>query len=62
MKNDVKPIWEDNININGGCWSFKIFENQASELWEDLSLLFLTNNLLNNSDECVGLSICQKKK
>ena len=61
MKNDVKPIWEDENNKNGGCWSFKIFENQANELWEDLSTLFVTNNLLSNSDECVGLSICLKK-
>ena len=61
MKNDVKPIWEDDVNKNGGCWSFKIFENQASELWEDLSTLFVTDELLNNSDECVGLSICLKK-
>ena len=46
MKNDVKPIWEDENNKNGGCWSFKIFENQANELWEDLSTLFVTDNLL----------------
>lgn len=61
MKNDVKPIWEDESNKNGGCWSFKIFENQANELWEDLSTLFVTDDLLDNSDECVGLSICLKK-
>lgn len=61
MKNDVKPIWEDDSNKNGGCWSFKIFENQANELWEELSTLFVTDNLLKNSDECVGLSICLKK-
>ena len=61
MKNDVKPIWEDENNKKGGCWSFKIFENQANELWEDLSTLFVTDSLLNKSDECVGLSICLKK-
>jgi translation initiation factor 4E len=61
MKTGVKPIWEDEINKKGGCWSFKIFENQANELWEDLSILFVTDNLLSNSDECVGLSICLKK-
>ena len=61
MKNDIKPIWEDENNKKGGCWSFKIFENQANELWEDLSTLFVTDNLLSKSDECVGLSICLKK-
>jgi len=61
MKNNIKPIWEDKSNKNGGCWSFKIFENQACELWEDLSVLFVTENLLSISEECVGLSICLKK-
>ena len=61
MKENIKPIWEDENNKNGGCWSFKIFENQANELWEDLSTLFVTDNLLTNNDECVGLSICLKK-
>lgn len=61
MKQDVKPIWEDESNKKGGCWSFKIFENQAMELWGDLSTLFVTDSLLSDSDECVGLSICLKK-
>lgn len=61
MKNNVKPIWEDDSNKKGGCWSFKIFENQANELWEDLSTLFVTDNLLNKPEECVGISICLKK-
>jgi hypothetical protein len=60
MKSDIKPIWEDEKNKNGGCWSFKIFENQSNELWENLSTLFVTNNILNN-DDCVGISICLKK-
>ena len=60
MKDNIKPIWEDKDNKNGGCWSFKIFQNQASELWEDLSTLFVTNKLLTNN-ECNGISICIKK-
>lgn len=63
MKENVLPIWEDENNINGGCWSFKVFNNQAEELWEEVSLLFITNNLLisNNDDEIVGLSVTIKK-
>lgn len=60
MKNDVKPIWEDPNNINGGCWSFKIADNMAEELWEDLSVLLVTNELAENT-EVVGLSISIKK-
>ena len=62
MKNNVKPIWEDEMNMNGGCWSFKISENQVNELWEELSVLLVTNELLSKfKDEIVGLSLCLKK-
>lgn len=62
MKDDITPIWEDPKNINGGCWSFKVQEDQAEELWEDLSVYLVTNNLCNKiNDEVVGLSICLKK-
>jgi translation initiation factor 4E len=60
MKNDIKPIWEDDNNKDGGCWSFKVYENQVGELWEDISVLFVNKKLLNNND-CVGLSVSQKK-
>ena len=60
MKNDIMPIWEDLTNINGGCWSFKIDESMADELWEDLSVLLVTNELIEGC-EAVGLSISVKK-
>lgn len=61
MKDDIQPIWEDEHNINGGCWSFKVDNTMAPELWEDLSVLFVNNLILNNDMECTGLSIAQKK-
>lgn len=64
MKNDIQPIWEDEHNKNGGCWSFKIDEKNINEIWEQLSILLVTEELLNeNNDQnlIVGLSICLKK-
>ena len=67
MRDNVSPIWEDSENINGGCWSFKVQEEQAEELWEDLSVNLVCNSLLQTnkqaslSDEIMGLSICLKK-
>ena len=62
IKDGITPIWEDIENINGGCWSFKIQEDQSDELWKDLSVYLVTNLLCQNlSDEIVGLSICLKK-
>ena len=60
MKNNIKPIWEDSYNINGGCWSFKVIDTIAHELWEDLSVLLVCNELLT-CNEVVGLSISMKK-
>lgn len=62
MREDVTPIWEDMMNISGGCWSFKIQEDQADELWEDLSTNLVCGILCPSiNDEIMGLSICLKK-
>lgn len=62
MREDVTPIWEDPKNINGGCWSFKIQEDQSEDLWEDLSVYLVCNELCPSIvDEIMGLSICLKK-
>ncbi len=60
MKNDVKPVWEDPINMKGGCWSYKIGDSMAAELWEDLSVLIVTNELVQGTTS-LGLSITLKK-
>lgn len=61
MKENIKPIWEDSNNIKGGCFSFKINTYQTKELWNDLSLFLITNQISNLEDDILGLSICQKK-
>jgi hypothetical protein len=62
MKSNVTPIWEDPININGGCWSFKIHEDNAYDLWEELSLHLMCGSLCPNiHNEIMGLSVCLKK-
>ncbi len=60
MKNDTQPVWEDPINMKGGCWSFKIVDSMASELWEDLSVLIVSNELIQGTI-ALGLSITLKK-
>ena len=48
MKNDIMPIWEDPRNTNGGCWSFKVPDNMVHNLWEDISILLVTNELVES--------------
>ena len=61
MKNDITPIWEDPNNKDGGCWSFKVNDNLAQDLWNDLSIQLVTENLSSVKDDIVGLSACLKK-
>ena len=61
MKDNVNPIWEDENNINGGCWSFKIHSSQSQDLWDDLSTYLVTENLSLKANYITGLSICLKK-
>ena len=61
MQDKTTPLWEDVENKNGGCWSFKIHENQAQELWNDLSSYLVTEQLSTNNNELTGISICLKK-
>lgn len=60
MKNNITPLWEDKMNINGGCWSLKININLAEKLWEYLSILLVGENIYDNNN-INGLSICVKK-
>jgi len=62
MKNEVPPIWEDSLNINGGCWSFKTNIEQAPELWKELSIYLVCDIICSDIKvEIMGLSICLKK-
>ena len=61
MQKNVSPIWEDPMNCKGGCWSFKIQESQAQELWNDLSIYLVTENISSCSNDITGISICLKK-
>jgi len=61
MKNDIQPIWEDPVNLNGGCWSYKIHEEQSENLWNELASYLVCEQIINNPDESVGLSISLKK-
>ena len=51
MKNDITPMWEDNENKKGGCWSFKIQEKESSKLWEELSLYLVSETISKIDDE-----------
>jgi hypothetical protein len=65
FRSNINPLWEDPLNENGGCFSFKVYNNKVVNIWKLLvySLVGETlcvkrehNNLIN------GISISPKRK
>jgi len=64
MREHILPIWEDEYNNNGGCFSYKLYnDNLYEKLFNILSLLFGENLGINNeiSENINGISISPKK-
>lgn len=60
MRNSTLPIWEDNNNKLGGCWSIKIPTEKAYELWIKLSIYLVGENITTEQNLVTGISICAK--
>ena len=41
MKENIKPIYEDKKNINGGYWSMRITKKDSDILLEKICILFM---------------------
>jgi len=61
MKNDIKPIWEDILNRNGGTCSFKLELNDALKLWDDFNIKMITGKLIDKMDDINGISFSPRK-
>jgi len=60
MKKNVHPIWEDENNKSGGCWSIKIPVIKSFDLWLKLSMYIIGETLIDDEYLINGLSICAK--
>lgn len=61
MKNNIRPIWEDNCNIEGGAFSFIVSKNVAKKNWLDLSMKLIGETITTtNMDEINGASYSPK--
>lgn len=63
MKNNIKPIWEDENNNKGGCFSYKIPNNLVYKVWKTMVYLLLGNTLCDAEilENITGISISPKK-
>ena len=65
MKDDVKPIWEDDNNKNGGCFSFKITNKDIEVIWKELYYRLIGQSLTTHDsyyEKINGITLSPKKK
>ena len=64
MRENIKPMWEDAKNKDGGCWSFKISKKSVFDSWLDVSINCINETLfkdIEKSKSITGISISPKK-
>ena len=64
MRGDIKPIWEDEKNKNGSCYSYKINNKVVYNIWKSMALLMISENILNETDiqeNINGITVSPKK-
>lgn len=60
MKNDIPPIWEDSMNINGGILTYKLLKNVSDKIWYELSMMLIGGSLSKDYSNINGISISPK--
>ena len=65
MKNNITPLWENEENINGGSFSYKITNEIIINIYKKLIYFIISENLDNVHDIVIqninGISISPKK-
>ena len=63
FKNEIKPVWEEEDNKNGGKIALKLNKDFTSIIWEELIFAFIGGNLPDNiKNEINGILISSKKE
>ena len=63
FKNEIKPVWEEEVNKNGGKIALKLNKNFTSIIWEELIFAFIGGNFPDNiKNEINGILISSKKE
>lgn len=64
MKDGIAPVWEDPINRNGGCFSYKISNKYVVDVWKELFYVLIGNTISSNINvinSLTGITISPKK-
>ena len=64
MREGITPMWEDQKNRNGGCFSYKVSNKNVYEVWRDLTYVLVGESISNNItfvNSVTGITISPKK-
>lgn len=64
MRKGINPIWEDERNRNGGCFSYKIINKDVPGAWKQMSYLLVGETMSENVEmlsHINGITISPKK-
>lgn len=64
MKSGITPMWEDEKNRNGGCFSFKVLNKQVNNIWKQLFCALCGETLCvdkKHNEFINGITISPKK-
>jgi len=64
MRKGINPIWEDERNRNGGCFSYKIINKDVPDAWKQMSYLLVGETMSDNKKilpHINGITISPKK-
>lgn len=65
MKDNVKPMWEDENNKNGGCFSFKIANKDVEKIWKEVYYRLIGQSITIEQcdyEKINGITLSPKKK
>jgi len=64
MRDGILPMWEDNKNKNGGCFSYKVNNKNVASVWKNLSYTLVGESLTTDKrlrPNITGITISPKK-
>ena len=64
MREDIKPIWEDERNKNGSCIAYKINNRLVHNIWRQMSMFMVSEILLETEQtqlDINGITVSPKK-
>jgi hypothetical protein len=64
MRNDIKPVWEDDENRKGCCLSFKVSNREVKTVWKKLCYAVIGRQISTNetfTDNVNGVTISPKR-